>query len=271
MFALDARAHMLGLGQHLFHQPRPLDRIGESGIVLDVGRGHQLSARLEAREHERLQKGARGVNRRRVGGRPGADNDNPLVLNSGRRQFDPRIWALLRRPGRRPAKPRLYMGVKVPRQRRPSPAAFIDRATCSPEPLNSSVGAESSSKKLTWMVETSPNMTEKPARDAISAVQTFSTWPNSRSTGVARPKIDTATLTRERDSSTSSTTPLNEANGPSATRTFSPISNRIAAFGRSTPSATCPLIRSASRSGIGIGFLSAPRKPVTLGVFLIRW
>ena len=101
MFALDARAHMLGLGQHLFHQPRPLDRIGESGIVLDVGRGHQLSARLEAREHERLQKGARGVNRRRVGGRPGADNDNPLVLNSGRRQFDPRIWALLRGPSRR--------------------------------------------------------------------------------------------------------------------------------------------------------------------------
>jgi hypothetical protein len=70
---------------------------------------------------------------------------------------------------------------------------------------------------------------------AISAVQTFSTWPNSRSTGVARPKIDTATLTRERDSSTSSTTPLKEAKGPSATRMFSPISKRIAAFGRSTP------------------------------------
>src|SRR6476646_4003552 len=30
--------------------------------------------------------------------------------------------------------------------------------------------------------------------------QLFSTWPNSNSTGVARPKIDTATLRRERAS-----------------------------------------------------------------------
>jgi hypothetical protein len=44
----------------------------------------------------------------------------------------------------------------------------------------------------------------------------------------------------------------------------------IEGFGRSTPSATWPLMRSASASGIGIGFLSAPRKPVTFGVFLIR-
>jgi hypothetical protein len=43
-------------------------------------------------------------------------------------------------------------------------------------------------------------------------------------------------------------------------------------LGRSTPSATWPLMRSASASGIGTGFdLSAPRKPVTFGVFLMRW
>ena len=48
---------------------------------------------------------------------------------------------------------------------------------------------------------------------------------------MARPKIDTATFTRERASSISSTTPENEANGPSATRTFSPISNVTDAFG----------------------------------------
>jgi hypothetical protein len=53
----------------------------------------------------------------------------------------------------------------------------------------------------------------------------FSTCVNSSSTGVARPKIETATLTRERPSSTSSTVPLNEAKGPSDTRTCSPTSN----------------------------------------------
>ena len=101
IFALDARADMLGLGAHLLHQPRPLDRLGEAGIVLDVGRDHQLAARLEAGEQERLQHGARGVDRRRVAGRPRADDDDPFMLNSGRRQFDPRIWAYVSRPGRR--------------------------------------------------------------------------------------------------------------------------------------------------------------------------
>src|SRR5581483_10899862 len=90
----------------------------------------------------------------------------------------------------------------------------------------------------------------------------FSTCPNSSSTGVARPKIDTATLTRERPSSTSSTVPLNEANGPSDTRTCSPTSNEIEGLGRSTPSCTCWRMRCASASVIGIGLLSAPRKPV---------
>src|SRR5262249_12282608 len=99
----------------------------------------------------------------------------------------------------------------------------------------------------------------------------FSTWPNSSSTGVARPKIETATFRRERPSSTSSTVPLNEANGPSETRTCSPISNEIEGFGRSMPSCTCDMMRCASPSEIGIGLLSAPRKPVTLGVFLMRW
>src|SRR5438046_65932 len=66
----------------------------------------------------------------------------------------------------------------------------------------------------------------------------FSTCPNSSSTGVARPKIETATFTRERASSTSSTTPLKEANGPSDTRTCSPTSKVTDGFGRSMPSWT---------------------------------
>src|SRR4029079_7392350 len=53
---------------------------------------------------------------------------------------------------------------------------------------------------------------------ALTNSYSFSTCPNSSSTGVARPKIDTATFTRERPSSTSSTTPLNDANGPSDKR-----------------------------------------------------
>ena len=82
--------------------------------------------------------------------------------------------------------------------------------------------------------------------------------------------METATFTRERPSSTSSTVPLNEANGPSDTRTCSPTSNDTDGFGRSMPSCTCCRMAAASESEIGIGFLSVPRKPVTLGVFLIR-
>src|SRR5215468_6489501 len=99
----------------------------------------------------------------------------------------------------------------------------------------------------------------------------FSTCPISSSTRVGRPKIETATLSRERPSSTSSTTPLNDANGPSDTRTCSPTSNDTDGLGRSMPSWTWCRMRAASASEIGIGLLSAPRKPVTFGVFLMRW
>src|SRR5215468_9606485 len=67
-------------------------------------------------------------------------------------------------------------------------------------------------------------------------LHSFSTCPNSSSTGVGRPKMLTATLTRERASSTSSTVPLKDANGPSETRTCSPTSNDTDGFGRSIPS-----------------------------------
>src|SRR6476620_11226114 len=82
---------------------------------------------------------------------------------------------------------------------------------------------------------------------------TFSTCPYSSSTGVERPKIDTLTFTRPFSSSTSSTVPLKLVNGPSATRTCSPTSNRTAGRGRSTPSCVCFMMRSASASLIGLG------------------
>src|SRR5437868_11443450 len=56
---------------------------------------------------------------------------------------------------------------------------------------------------------------------------TLSTCSNSSSTGVARPKIDTDTLTRPRSKSNSSTTPLKLANGPSSTLTESPTSYAV--------------------------------------------
>src|SRR5436190_3824321 len=99
----------------------------------------------------------------------------------------------------------------------------------------------------------------------------FSTWLYSSSTGVARPKMETVTRRRARSSSTCSTLPLKLANGPSVTRTASPISKLMVGLGRSTPSSMAPMIRATSLSDTGIGLEPEPRKPVTLGVFLIRW
>ena len=57
----------------------PEDALGVPGIVLDVARDHQLAAPLEALDHERLQVGARGVERRRVAGGAAADDDQITV------------------------------------------------------------------------------------------------------------------------------------------------------------------------------------------------
>src|SRR6266849_5876119 len=97
----------------------------------------------------------------------------------------------------------------------------------------------------------------------------FSTCPISSSTRVGRPKMETATLSRERPSSTSSTTPLKEANGPSDTLTCSPTSKEIEGLGRSMPSCTWCMMRAASASEIGLGLLSAPRNPVAFGVHFL--
>ena len=87
---------------------------------------------------------------------------------------------------------------------------------------------------------------------------------------MARPKMDTDTRRRARSSSTLSTTPSKEANGPSVTLTFSPRSKRMVGLGRSTPSSMAPTMRCTSFSETGMGLFWPPRKPVTLGVFLMR-
>jgi hypothetical protein len=79
MLALQPGAYMLGLRAHLLHQPRTLDRRRETGIVLDVGRDHQLPAWLEAGEQQRAQHRASGVNRGGIAGGARPDDDKPLV------------------------------------------------------------------------------------------------------------------------------------------------------------------------------------------------
>ena len=69
-----ARADMLGLRLHLFHQPGALDRVLEAGIILDVRRDHELSAGFEAGNQHRLQHGAGRIDRSGVAGRAGADD-----------------------------------------------------------------------------------------------------------------------------------------------------------------------------------------------------
>ena len=57
------------------HHLGPHDAVGVARVVLDVARDHQLAAPLEALDHERLELGARGVERCRVAGRAAADDD----------------------------------------------------------------------------------------------------------------------------------------------------------------------------------------------------
>ncbi len=82
--------------------------------------------------------------------------------------------------------------------------------------------------------------------------------------------MQTLTFTRPFSSSTSSTVPLKLVNGPSATRTCSPISNRTA--GRGALHALRALLHDALGLGIAdrAGRVLVPRKPVTFGVSLTR-
>ena len=76
---------MDSLGVHLFHQPGPLDRIGKAGIVFDIGGDGQLSTLLHPRNQHRFQHGTRCIDRSRISGRTGAENDQfCMVMRIGR-------------------------------------------------------------------------------------------------------------------------------------------------------------------------------------------
>ena len=74
----EAGAEALGLVAQVLHHLRAHHAFGIAGVVLDVGRLLQQAAPGEALDHERLEIGARGVERRRVAGRAAADDDDVL-------------------------------------------------------------------------------------------------------------------------------------------------------------------------------------------------
>ena len=84
MDLLDAqvRAEARGLLAHAHHQVGPGDRLGEAGVVLDVGREHELAAGLVGRgrglafDHDGVQLRASGVD---GGGEPGRARANDRV------------------------------------------------------------------------------------------------------------------------------------------------------------------------------------------------
>jgi hypothetical protein len=85
--AVDLVVHDLGLealGVLLKsrHQVRTLDTVGVGGPIVDVGRGHKLTTRCQSGEHDRLQVGARGVDRSGVAGRTGAEDNEAGMLHS---------------------------------------------------------------------------------------------------------------------------------------------------------------------------------------------
>ena len=86
----------LCLALHPFHQIGPGDRF-EAGEVLDFGGQGDLAADFVARDEQRPEIGARGVDRRRPARRPAADDDDVLHVRRGAVSFPIRPPAFPRR------------------------------------------------------------------------------------------------------------------------------------------------------------------------------
>jgi hypothetical protein len=74
--AHDLGAKPLGLHPHLGNEIRPHDPVTEPRPVLDQRRQRQLPARFEPLDQQRLQIGARGIERRGQAGGTRADDDD---------------------------------------------------------------------------------------------------------------------------------------------------------------------------------------------------
>ena len=64
----DPGPDMLRLLLHLLHQPRALHRLGKARVVLDLGGDRQLAPGLQSHNQQRLEIGARRVDRRSIAG-----------------------------------------------------------------------------------------------------------------------------------------------------------------------------------------------------------
>ena len=74
--AEELGAEARGLLAHLFHEFGTHDPVDEAGIVLDLGRQHQLAAGRDALDHQGLQIGAGRVHRGGQTGGTGSDDDD---------------------------------------------------------------------------------------------------------------------------------------------------------------------------------------------------
>ena len=72
----DPRADIFSLRLHLGHQPGPLDHLGETGVVLDIGGDGHLPAGLKAGDDHRREIGARSVDGSCQAGGTGTDDDD---------------------------------------------------------------------------------------------------------------------------------------------------------------------------------------------------
>ena len=78
---------MLGLRQHLLHQPGALDRVGKTRIVLDLGGDGELATLLHACDQHRLEHRARGIDRRSVARRTRTNDHDGRVFRGHRVAF----------------------------------------------------------------------------------------------------------------------------------------------------------------------------------------
>ncbi|ENN87883.1 hypothetical protein RHSP_48695 [Rhizobium freirei PRF 81] len=107
----DLGADMLGLLQHLLHQPRPLNGIGKARIVFDIRGNHQLAALFQAGDQNRLQHRASGIDSGRITGWAGADDEYLRVAgrHSQSFQFSERETAASNAQSRRFRDPPLHL------------------------------------------------------------------------------------------------------------------------------------------------------------------
>ena len=76
----DLGVEALGVLEEALHEVGAHDAVDVGGPVVDVGGRHQLAALRDAGDQHRLQVGARRVDRGRVAGRPGAEDENAGVV-----------------------------------------------------------------------------------------------------------------------------------------------------------------------------------------------